>query len=347
MVKRSEELAVMSQVLVDIGGTSIRLGWQSQKAEDIRDPITYACRDFASPVGAIRQYCDQNQLKVDRVVLAVAAEISGVEVNITNNHWIFNAEELAQELGANEYLLINDFTAQAFSNSALLSPKPSINPQHHILLRKGVQAAGSPLLVTGPGTGLGVAALLPSNIGPMVIEGEGGHVSFAPRDEGERNILEVLAAEFGHVSGERLVSGPGLETIYKIENDTRLAAPEIGDGALAGDDKCLKAVNLMFKSFATVVANAALSFGAGFGGGFGFGFDLVSVFRVDGDECLDAVKNLLVVLRGFFSRSKYEFSGLVVGPVWNVPVVVSSNIYSEKKTTIPRYIFKIAITVVE
>ena len=55
----------MSQVLVDIGGTSIRLGWQSQKAEDVRDPVTYACRDFATPVDALRQYCDQNQLKVD------------------------------------------------------------------------------------------------------------------------------------------------------------------------------------------------------------------------------------------------------------------------------------------
>jgi len=128
-----------------------------------------------------------------------------------------------------------------------------------------MQAAGSPLLVTGPGTGLGVAALLPSNSGPMVIEGEGGHVSFAPRDEGEANILAVLEAKFGHVSAERVVSGPGLETIYKIKNGARLTAPEIGDGAFAGDDKCLKAVNLMFKSFATVVANAALSFGAGSG----------------------------------------------------------------------------------
>ena len=210
MAKRSEELAAMSQVLVDIGGTSIRLGWQSQKAEDVRDPVTYACRDFATPVDALRQYCDQNQLKVDRVVLAVAAEISGPEVNITNNHWIFNAGELAREIGAIEYLLINDFTAQAFSNSALLSSEPSINPQHHILLRKGMQAAGSPLLVTGPGTGLGVAALLPSSSGPMVIEGEGGHVSFAPRDEGEANILAVLEAKFGHVSAERVVSGPDL-----------------------------------------------------------------------------------------------------------------------------------------
>ena len=214
MAKRSEELVIMSQVLVDIGGTSIRLGWQSQQAEDIKDLVTYACSDFATPRDALRQYCEQNQLKVDRVVLAVAAEISGIEVNITNNHWIFNAGELARELGANEYLLINDFTAQAFSNLALLGPEPIIIPQHHILLRKGIRAAGSPLLVTGPGTGLGVAALLPSSSGPMVIEGEGGHVSYAPRDENERNVLAVLAAEFGHVSAERVVSGPGLEAIY-------------------------------------------------------------------------------------------------------------------------------------
>ena len=255
----------MSQVLVDIGGTSIRLGWQSQQAEDIKDSVTYACGDFATPRDALRQYCEQNQLKVDRVVLAVAGEISGIEVNITNNHWIFNAGELARELGANEYLLINDFTAQAFSNLALLGPEPIIMPQHHILLRKGIRAAGSPLLVTGPGTGLGVAALLPSSSGPMVIEGEGGHVSYAPRDENERNVLAALAAEFGHVSAERVVSGPGLEAIYQIKNDAKLAAPEIGAGAIAGDTKCLRSVNLMLKSFATVVANAALSFGAGSG----------------------------------------------------------------------------------
>ena len=85
----------MSQVLVDIGGTSIRLGWQSQQTEDIKESVTYACSDFATPRDALRQYCEQNQLKVDRVVLAVAAEISGVEVKITNNHWIFNAGELA------------------------------------------------------------------------------------------------------------------------------------------------------------------------------------------------------------------------------------------------------------
>ena len=265
MAKRSEELVKMSQVLVDIGGTSIRLGWQSQQAEDIKGLVTYACSDFATPRDALRQYCEQNQLKVDRVVLAVAAEISGIEVNITNNHWIFNAGELARELGANEYLLINDFTAQAFSNLALLGPEPIIIPQHHILLRKGIRAAGSPLLVTGPGTGLGVAALLPSSSGPMVIEGEGGHVSYAPRDENERNVLAALAAEFGHVSAERVVSGPGLEAIYQIKNDAKLAAPEIGAGAIAGDTKCLRSVNLMLKSFATVVANAALSFGAGSG----------------------------------------------------------------------------------
>ena len=81
----------MSQILADIGGTSIRIGWQSKKAEDIRDAVTYACRDFAKPVDALRQYCDQNQLKVKSVVLAVAAEISGLEVDITNNPWIFNA----------------------------------------------------------------------------------------------------------------------------------------------------------------------------------------------------------------------------------------------------------------
>ncbi len=255
----------MTRLLVDIGGTSVRLGWQLDKDSLINNTVSMACADFATPADALLHYCAQHRLDNELLVLAVAAQINGPKVDITNNHWQFDAADLAATIGATRYLLINDFTAQALANVALLEPKSVIDQKSHILLREGHVVAGTPMLVTGPGTGLGVAALVPTAIGPLVIEGEGGHVSYAPRSTAEATMLAALSSEFGHVSAERLVGGPGLETIYRCQTGTSLPAAEIGAGAIAGDTRCHDAVALMLQSFATVAANAALSFGAASG----------------------------------------------------------------------------------
>lgn len=252
----------MNKLLIDIGGTSIRFGCQSSDKDGVTNVLTLACEDFEGPNDAFQEYSKQISVKIDILVLALAAEITGPKVDITNNQWKFDASDLAVVTGASKYLLINDFTAQALSNVSLLGSKPKINSLHHVLLRKGNIVADAPLLIAGPGTGLGVAALLPSLTGPVVVDGEGGHVSYAPRNEVENNILQAMTSRFGHVSTERIVSGMGLELIHQIQNNIDLSAVEIGTRAIQGDKNCLDTVNLMLQSFATVVGNAALNFGA-------------------------------------------------------------------------------------
>ena len=95
-----------------------------------------------------------------------------------------------------------------------------------------------------------------------IIEGEGGHVSYAPRNSTEMHVLRTLQDRFGHVSAERIVSGPGLATIFEIQTGQLKPAPEIGALALAGDADAVAAVHLMLQSLATVAANAAITLGA-------------------------------------------------------------------------------------
>lgn len=252
----------MIRLVADIGGTSVRLAHQRDDDPALCDPAVLACADFAAPDDALVHYCAQHKLDIDMLGLAVASPVIGATVDITNNHWHFDAAALAASIGARRYLLINDFTAQALAHRDLFQDGQTLPPKHRQILRAGTADLATPLLVIGPGTGLGVAGLVPAGDDVQVIEGEGGHVSYAPRNGPEQAILADLTAKYGHVSAERIVSGPGLEAIYQSQTGVMLAAPDIGDLALAGDVAAVAAVQLMLQSLATVAANAVLSLGA-------------------------------------------------------------------------------------
>ena len=262
-------------ILADIGGTNMRLAVvQDQRANAKLEMIeTVSCQSFSSIEEVLASYLSRHNIRPDSLVLAVAAEMQGDDVTITNNSWQFQGVSAARSCGVSRYMLINDFVAQALAQADLLMPHSSApypsgpdeaGARH--LIRAGVAQPQTPLLVSGPGTGLGVAALVPAGDHLAVIEGEGGHVSFAARNETERHILDALQKRWGHVSAERLVSGPGLESIYHIiTGDSGRTAAEIGVAALAGPGPDRHAVDILLTAFATVLANAALNFGAGAG----------------------------------------------------------------------------------
>jgi glucokinase len=257
----------MSRLVVDIGGTSVRIAHQRVDAAQtcdpaaLKDPEVLACADFATAGEALLHYCNQCRLDIELLGLAVAGPVTGAAVDITNNHWQFDAAALTAAIGARRYLLVNDFTAQALAQRDLLQGGP-LPQKHRQILRGGDGDPLTPLLVIGPGTGLGVAALVPAGEQVQIIEGEGGHVSYAPRNAAEQAVLADLAAEFGHVSAERIISGPGLEAVYYSQTGEKRPAPDIGGLALAGDAAAVAAVSLMLQSLATVAANAVLSLGA-------------------------------------------------------------------------------------
>lgn len=257
----------MPRLVVDIGGTSVRIAHQRVDAAQtcdpavLKDPEVLACADFATASDALLHYCNQYRLDIDLLGLAVAGPVTGAVVDITNNHWQFDAAALTAAIGARRYLLVNDFTAQALAQRDLLQGG-SLPQKHRQILRGGDGDPLTPLLVIGPGTGLGVAALVPAGEQVQIVEGEGGHVSYAPRNAAEQAVLADLAAEFGHVSAERIISGPGLEAVYYSQTGEKRPAPDIGGLALTGDTAAVAAVSLMLQSLATVAANAVLSLGA-------------------------------------------------------------------------------------
>ena len=207
----------MTRLIADIGGTSLRLAHQHDDDPELCDPAIMACADFATAEDAFADYCAKYKPNIDMLCLAVAGPVTGTWVDITNNHWQFDAGKLAAAMNLRAYLLINDFTAQAMAHRDLLQYDRSMPVNRRQILRDGTADQTTPLLVIGPGTGLGVAALVPAGNDIQVIEGEGGHVSYAPRNSAEDMVLAHLAKEFGHVSAERIVSGPGLESIYHCQ----------------------------------------------------------------------------------------------------------------------------------
>ena len=243
----------MTLVAVDVGGTNVRFAVAGDDGlSDIRSML---CGDFPSLQAAMATYLDESGISASAASIAVAGPVQDAHVDVTNNHWRFDKTDLLAAAGLDRLLVINDFTAQALAQT---------DPAAHgnLTLLDGAGPATAPLLVIGPGTGLGVSALIPAADGYIPLQGEGGHVGFAPQDDAELQLLQMLRAEVGHVSAEHFVSGGGLETVYRLQTGGRhLGAPEIGAAALAGEGPERAAVMTMLGILGTVIADATLTMG--------------------------------------------------------------------------------------
>lgn len=199
-----------SRVLVaDIGGTHIRL---AMAAGGLIDPATarrYAGCNFKGPSEAAEHYLLETGLtRPDAACLALAAPVEGRQIPLTNSDWVVDADTFETRLGVSDCRLINDFEALAYA-------LPSLSDNDLVAVGGGAAQPGN-RAVLGPGTGLGVATLAGGGGNAIAIPGEGGHVSFAPVDELEIEILRFLTRIHGRVSAERLISGPGLESLHKV-----------------------------------------------------------------------------------------------------------------------------------
>ncbi len=224
---------------------------------------TAKCTDFPSIDAAVEAYRETlgsiNSARLDSIVIAVSGPVNAETVDVTNNHWLFNKRDLLTSLSLQRLLVINDFTAQALAQT-----DPGNNGNVKIL--PGVSDEKAPLLVIGPGTGLGVSALIPSANGPIPIEGEGGHVSFSPRSDDERALDAFIRRHSAHVSAEHFVSGVGLENIHhfladRVGHPTGMTAPEIGKRAIEADGLCRDAAMMLLGILGTVITDNVLTLG--------------------------------------------------------------------------------------
>jgi glucokinase len=151
---------------------------------------------------------------------------------------------------------------------------PVLSGDSLLQVGQGTPAANAVVGVLGPGTGLGVSGVIPTLDGFVTLGSEGGHVNFAPADEREFAILQFAWREWPHVSNERLISGPGMEIIYRAlaeRNGLKVAprsSPDIISGALdERDTLCLETLECFCGMLGGAAANLAVTLGA-FGGIF-------------------------------------------------------------------------------
>ena len=142
-------------------------------------------------------------------MLAVASPITGDHVAFTNHPWTFSIEAVRKSFGLKRLRVINDLAANALAI-------PHLADDDRLQIGPGSPVAGAPVGVIGPGTGLGVSALMPVPGGWTPIEGEGGHVTMAPADAQESAVLELMRRRYDHVSAERVLSGSGLVNLYGV-----------------------------------------------------------------------------------------------------------------------------------
>lgn len=248
-------------LVADIGGTNARFALTTQSHVFLEVRVL-SCKEYPGIADAIRHYLSLvGDPSVEVAIIAIATPVQADEVRMTNHHWSFSVDGTRRQLGFRKLLVINDFFALAMSLPYLDECQRQRLDQRG-RIRLGMKA------VIGPGTGLGVAGLMPFESGWLPLASEGGHTSFAPADAMEVEILRRLWHDHPHVSAERLLSGPGIFLLYQTlcaMSGTRPAANESAEVvALAGDGCCEVAkqtLSLFSALLGGVAGNVALTYG--------------------------------------------------------------------------------------
>lgn len=251
-------------LLADIGGTHTRLALSDGSGSYRAVEIVHT-GDFDGVEQAIADYLSQvtEGERPDRAMLAVAGPVVGNRVRLTNADWNIDGDEVARAFGFERTLLVNDFMAVA---RAL----PLLDDDTRTPIGPWAPVPRGAMVALGPGTGLGVAGLVPvGDAGWLPVAGEGGHVTLPVMTDAESAVLAVLRRRVDHVSAERVLSGIGLPALDAAiavvegepprpdrESEVVLAA------ARTGEARALRAVGMFVDLLATVAGDLALTFGA-------------------------------------------------------------------------------------
>lgn len=248
-------------LVADIGGTNARFALATPDGR-VGEAAVYPGADHPDFVSLLRTFLATRDRHPAGAVLAIAAPVTGDRVKLTNSPWTISASAVRDALSLERVVVINDFAAQALA-------LPALSAADLAPIGGGRAEPRAAMAVLGPGTGLGVAGLIPYGDGYFPVAGEGGHVTFAPADPLQAAVAERLHARLGHVSVERILSGPGLVNIYEAlaERDGieagDLSPAEVVVRANRGDDRhCAAAVALFCSALGSMAGDLALTFGA-------------------------------------------------------------------------------------
>ncbi len=247
----------------DIGATNARFALVAPGG-GMTTARVYLLTDYGSLSEAIEAYltAESPPVRPEQAVLAVASPVTGDEVTLTNHPWTFSVEAVRQQFGLKRLRVINDFAANA-------AAVPHFAEADRIQIGGGEPMSGAPVGVIGPGTGLGVSALVFSAGRAIAVASEGGHVTMAPASGQESVILDLMRKRYDHVSAERVLSGAGLVNLYNTwcELTATPAASYTADqitspSTWSKDPRAREATALFCAMLGTVAGNLALTLGA-------------------------------------------------------------------------------------
>ncbi len=272
MVETSLIDSTFPRLVADIGGSNARFGYVPRVGEKVQHVRTLAVRGYPSPAGAVKIYLDalRHEMKSAyraprQAAFAVATAVTSDQIELTNSNWRFSCQALRAELQLDQLFVLNDFEALAMSLPYL---EPS---QLRVLHSAGLfdAAPRGTLAVIGPGTGLGVAGVVQTRHGWVVLPSEGGHVTISAADDYETQLLTCARLSWPHVSAERLLSGIGLPVLHQAvatvlgKAADKLNAEQIIDlGISEVDATCSATIDAFCGFFGSFAGNVALTLGA-------------------------------------------------------------------------------------
>lgn len=250
----------------DVGGTKTALALFADDGTPIRETVAPS-REFAGLEQAVARFLAQGErVTISAACFGVAGPVAEGRSVTTNLPWHVDARALAAAIPAGRVTLLNDLEATA--HGVLELPPAAL-----VTLQSGRPRRGT-MVVIAAGTGLGEAIVAWDGADWVVLPSEGGHADFGPRSEVEDDLLRFLRKEFGHVSYERVLSGPGLVNVYRFLRaaaatpepgwlTTRLATEDPGAVVtavgLAGDDPlCVRALERFVAIYGAAAGNLAL-----------------------------------------------------------------------------------------
>lgn len=244
-------------IVGDVGGTNARLAWARviDGGVGLEDITIFPSADFADFADILRTFAGDSAVR--NACIGVPGPVRDNRCKVTNLPWQLDGQVLGSAVGIEAVRLINDLEAAAYGLDAL-------DGDALTCLHPGQGVAQGNQAVIAPGTGLGEAGRVSIGDGYRAFATEGGHASFAPYDEDSFALRQWLSARHGHVSWERLLSGPGLAAIdgFLAEQlgepaDEREPAA-VSEAALAGEARAQQALQWFIRLLGMEASNLAL-----------------------------------------------------------------------------------------
>jgi glucokinase len=253
----------------DIGGTKTNLALYSVENDKLVPSVkkSFPSKDYPSLESVLREFLAGSTAPITAACFGIAAPVIANTAKTPNLSWFIDGHEIARRLNLNSVALLNDLEAAGYGALTL-------DAGEFLTLNAGNPEPQANIGLIAAGTGLGQAVLCWAASGYRVLASEAGHADYAPRTPLEMELLSHLIPRFGHVSYERVVSGPGLFNIYSFLRDAKhLAEPEwlkerlasgdpgavISQTALAKEAEiCVQALDLFVAAYGAEAGNLAL-----------------------------------------------------------------------------------------